>query len=96
MSNHPCPGRVLVRRVQDFAYRPPAPSTIGAVETHQAPRAVPVAAPTSQASPAMAEAELLEELERAKVLAKRFGGGFRQVEADLQGQLEVLRARAAP
>jgi len=44
----------------------------------------------------MAEAELLEELERAKVLAKRFGGGFRQVEADLQGQLEVLRARAAP
>ena len=96
LSNHPCPGRVLVRRVQDFAYRPPAPSTIGAIETHQAPRAVPVAAPASQASPAMTEAELVEDLERARVLSKRFGGGFRQVEADLQAQLEVLRARAAP
>ena len=96
MSNHPCPGRVLVRRVQDFAYRPPAPSTIGAVEMHQAPRTVPVAAPAVQASPAMAEAELVEELERAKVLSKRFGGGFKQVETDLQAQLDELRARAAP
>jgi hypothetical protein len=97
LSNHPCPGRVLVRRVQDFAYRPPAPSTIGAVEMHQAPRAVPVAEPASQASSAqMIEAELVEELERARVLARRFGGGFRQVEVDLQGQLDVLRARAAP
>jgi hypothetical protein len=96
LSNHPCPGRVLVRRVQDHAYRPPAASTIGAVETHQAAQAVPVAAPASQVSPTMTEAELLEELERARVMAKRFGGGFRQMEADLQGQLEVLRARAAP
>ena len=96
LSNHPCPGRVLVRRVQDYAYRPPAPSTIGAVETHQAARAVPVAAPAVQASPAMTEAELVEELERARVLARRFGGGFRQMEADIQGQLDVLRARAAP
>jgi len=30
------------------------------------------------------------------VLSKRFGGGFRQVEVDLQGRLDVLRARAAP
>ena len=82
--------------MQDFAYRPPAPSTIGAGETYQAARAVPVAAPAGQASAAMTEAELVEELERAKVLARRFGGGFRQVEADLQGQLDVLRARAAP
>ena len=96
LSHHPCPGRVLVRRVQDHAYRPPAPSTIGAVKMHQAPRAVPVAAPAVQASPAMTEAELVEELERARVLAKRFGGGFRQMEADIQGQLDVLRARAAP
>ena len=96
LSNHPCPGRVLVRRVQDFAYRPPAPSTIGAGETHQAPRAVSVAARAVQASPAMTEAELVAELERARVLAKRFGGGFRQVEADLQGQLDAVRARAAP
>jgi hypothetical protein len=35
LSNHPCPGRVLVRRVQDFVYRSPAASTIGAVATHQ-------------------------------------------------------------
>jgi hypothetical protein len=69
---------------------------IGAVEVHQAPRAVPVEAPAGQASPAMTEAELVAELERARVLARRFGGGFRQVEADLQGQLDVLRARAAP
>ena len=96
LSNHPCPGRILVRRVQDFMYRPPAASTIGAVQVHQAPQAVPVAAPAVQAAPAMTEAELVEELERARVLARRFGGGFRQVEADLQGQLEVLRARAAP
>ena len=96
MSHHPCPGRVLVRQVQDHAYRAPAPSTIGAGETHQAARAVPVAAPAGQASPAMTEAELGEELERARVLAKRFGGGFRQMEADIQGQLDVLRARAAP
>jgi hypothetical protein len=39
---------------------------------------------------------LVEELERARVLAKRFGGGFRQVEADLQAQVDELRARAAP
>jgi hypothetical protein len=96
MNHHPCPGRVLVRRVQDHAFRPPAPSTIGAGETHQAARAVPVAAPAVQASPAMTEAVLVEELERARVLAKRFGGGFRQMEADIQGQLDVLRARAAP
>jgi len=96
LNNHPCPGRVLVRRVQDFAYRPPAPSTIGASKTHQAPRAVPVAAPTGQAFPAVTEAELVAEVERAKLLARRFGGGFKQVEADLQGQLEGLRARAAP
>ena len=69
---------------------------IGVVETHQAPQAVPVAAPAGQASPAMTEAELVEELERARVLARRFGGGFKQVEGDLQGQLDVLRARAAP
>ena len=94
LNNHPCPGRVLVRRVQDHAFRPPAPSTIGAVETHQAPRAASVAA--VQVSPVMTEDDLVVELERARVLAKRFGGGFRQVEADLQGQLEVLRARAAP
>jgi hypothetical protein len=97
MSNHPCPGRVLVRRVQDFTYRPPAPSTIGAVETHQASQVVPVAVPAIQASPAVVtEAELVEELERARVLARRFGGGFKQMEADIQGQLDVLRARAAP
>ena len=96
LSHHPCPGRVLVRRVQDFAYRPPAASMIGAVETHQAARAVPVGAPAGQASPAMTEAELVEELERAKVLSKRFGGGFKQVETDLQAQLDELRARAAP
>jgi len=97
MSNHPCPGRVLVRRVKDFAYRPLAPSTIGAVEMHQAPQAVPVAAPVVQASPeVMTEAELVEELERAQVLARRFGGGFKLMEADLQAQLEGLRARAAP
>jgi hypothetical protein len=96
MSNHPCPGRVLVRRVQDFVYRPPAPSTIGAVATHQAPRAVPVAAPAVPATPALTEAELVEELERARMLARRFGGGFKQMEADLRGQLDVLRARAAP
>jgi hypothetical protein len=96
MRNHPCPGRVLVRRVQDFMYRPPAPSTIGAVEPHQAPQAVPVGVPAVQASPAMTEAELVEELERARMLAKRFGGGFKQMETDLQGQLDVLRARAAP
>ena len=57
---------------------------------------MPVAAPAVQASPALTEAELVEELERARMLAKRFGGGFRQMEADLQGQLDVLRARAAP
>jgi hypothetical protein len=85
-----------VRRVQDFTYRPPAPSTIGAVEMHQAARAVPVAAPAVPAPPALTEAELVEELERARMLAKRFGGGFKQMEADLQGQLDVLRARAAP
>ena len=96
MSNHPCPGRVLVRQAQDFTYRPPAASTIGAVATHQAPRAVPVAVPAVQPSPALTEAELVEELERARMLARRFGGGFRQMEADLQGQLDVLRARAAP
>jgi hypothetical protein len=95
LSNHPCPGRVLVRRVQDFSYRPPAPSTIGAGETHKAPQVTSTVSAV-QASPAMAEAELVAELERAKVLARRFGGGFRQVEADLQGQLDVLRARAAP
>ena len=44
----------------------------------------------------MTKAELVAELKRAKVLSKRFGGGFRQVEGDLQGQLDVLRARAAP
>ena len=44
LSNHPCPGRVLVRRVQDFVYRPPAPSTIGAVAAHVAVRPVPLAA----------------------------------------------------
>jgi hypothetical protein len=44
----------------------------------------------------MTEAELVEELERAKVLSKRFGGGFKQVETDLQAQLDELRARAAP
>ena len=55
-----------------------------------------MAVPAVQASPAMTEAELVEELERARMLAKRFGGGFRQMEADLQGQLDVLRARAAP
>ena len=82
--------------MQDFAYRPPASSTIGAVETHRAPQGEPVAAPAVQASPALPEAELVEELERAKVLARRFGGGFRQMEADIQGQLDVLRARAAP
>jgi hypothetical protein len=96
LSNHPCPGRVLVRRVRDFVYRPPAASTIGAVEPHQASQVVPVAAPAVQASPALTEAELVEELDRARMLARRFGGGFRQMEADLQGQLDVLRARAAP
>jgi hypothetical protein len=85
-----------VRQVRDFTYRPPAPSTIGAVKTHQAPRAVPVAAPVVLASPAMAEAELVAELERARMLARRFGGGFKQMEADLQGRIDVLRARAAP
>jgi hypothetical protein len=55
-----------------------------------------VAAPAVQASPALTEAELVEELERARMLARRFGGGFRQMEVDLQGQLDVLRARAAP
>jgi hypothetical protein len=72
-------------------------SQIGAVEPHQAARAVPVAAPAVQASPAVVtEDELVEELERARMLARRFGGGFKQMEADLQGQLDVLRARAAP
>jgi hypothetical protein len=94
LNNHPCPGRVLVRRVQDHAFRPPAPSTIGAVETHQAPRAASVAA--VQVSPVMTEDDLVVELERARVLARRFGGGFKQMEADIQGQLDVLRARAAP
>jgi hypothetical protein len=96
LSNHPCPGRVLVRRVRDFVYRPPAASTIGAVEPHQASQVVPVAAPAVQASPALTEAELVEELDRARMLARRFGGGFRQMEADLQEQFDVLRARAAP
>jgi Helix-turn-helix domain len=97
LNNHPCPGRVLVRRVQDFTYQPPAPSTIGAVKTHQALRSVPVAAPAVPASPVeMTEAELVEELERARVLARRFGGGFKQMDADLQGQLDELRARVAP
>jgi hypothetical protein len=95
LNNHPCPGRVLVRRVQDFTYRPPAASTIGAVETHQAPRATSVAVSVVQTSPAMTEAELVDELERARMLARRFGGGFKPMEADLQGQLDVLRARAA-
>ena len=86
----------MVRRVQDFAYRPPSPSTIGAVETPRAPRAVPVAVPAVQASPSLTEAELVENLEQARVLARRFGGGFRRAELDLQGQLDALRARAAP
>jgi Helix-turn-helix domain len=96
LSNHPCPGRVLVRRVQDFVYRPPSPSTIGAVETHRAARTTSVAAPAVSEFAAMTEADLVEELERARSLARRFGGGFRQTEADLQEQLEGLRARAAP
>jgi Helix-turn-helix domain len=97
LNNHPCPGRVLVRRVQDFTYQPPAPSTIGAVKTHQAPRASLVPTSVVQGLPvAMTEAELVEELERARVLARRFGGGFKQMEADIQGQLDVFRARAAP
>jgi hypothetical protein len=88
---------VLVRRVQDFVYRPPAASTIGAVEMHQAPRASLVPTSVVQGLPVeMTEAELVEELERARMLAKRFGGGFKQMEADIQGQLDVLRARAAP
>jgi hypothetical protein len=96
LNNHPCPGRVLVRRVQDHAFRPPAPSTIGAVEMHQAPRVTSVAAPADQASPEMTEDDLVEELERARVLARRFGGGFKRMEADIQRQLDVFRARAAP
>jgi hypothetical protein len=97
LNNHPCPGRVLVRRVQDFVYRPPAASTIGAVEMHQAPRASLVPTSVVQGLPVeMTEAELVEELERARMLAKRFGGGFKQMEADIQGQLDVFRARAAP
>ena len=60
LSNHPCPGRVLVRRVQDFAYRPPAASTIGAVEPPQAARAVPLtaAAPESAGETVADVAEL--------------------------------------
>jgi hypothetical protein len=97
LNNHPCPGRVFVRRVQDFAYRPPAPSTIGAPPMHKAPRVASAAAPAVQPSPAaLTEAELVVELERAKVLARRFGGGFKQTAADLQSQLDVLRACAAP
>jgi Helix-turn-helix domain len=95
MGNHPCPGRILVRQVKDHAFRPPAASTIGAVETHRAPQAVPVSAPAVVALP-MTEAELVAELERARVLARRFGGGFKQTEADLQGQLDELQARAVP
>jgi hypothetical protein len=50
MSNHPCPGRVLVRRVQDFVYRPPAPSTIGAVAAHVAARPVPLTSAVCEAA----------------------------------------------
>jgi hypothetical protein len=97
LNHHPCPGRILVRQVQDHAYRAPAPSTIGAVEPHRLLPVVPAAAPAIQVPPAaVTEAELVQELEQARVLARRFGGGFRLAEADLQGQLEKLRARAAP
>jgi hypothetical protein len=97
LSNHPCPGRVLVRQVRDHVYRPPAPSTIGVTTVHQAAMVTPTAACAAPPSPAMpTEAELVQELERARVLARRFGGGFRLAEADLQGQLDALRARAAP
>jgi hypothetical protein len=97
LSNHPCPGRILVRRVKDFVYRPPAASTIGSVAAHRAAPAASVTPSGVPASPApKTEAELVEDLERARVLARRFGGGFRQVEADLEGQLEELRTRAAP
>jgi hypothetical protein len=97
LSNHPCPGRVLVRRVKDFVYRPPAASTIWPVAAHRAPAGASVATPGVPASPApQTEAELVADLERARMLARRFGGAFRQVEADLEGQLEELRTRAAP
>ena len=51
LCNHRFPGRVLVRRVQDFAYRPPAPSTIGAVEPHVAARPVPLTSAFEPAEP---------------------------------------------
>ena len=96
MSNHPCPGRVLVRRVQDFVYRPPAPARSGPTRRTRHRGLCPWRHLPVQASPAMTEAELVAELERARVLARRFGGGFKQMEADLQGQLDAVRARAAP
>ena len=37
LKKYPNPAMVFVRRVQDFFYRPPAASTVGAVQVHQAP-----------------------------------------------------------
>jgi hypothetical protein len=62
MGNHPCPGRILVRQVKDHAYRPPAPSTIGAVEPHVASRPVPLTAAVPE--PAVVTVADVAELER--------------------------------
>ena len=43
----------------------------------------------------MTEAELVEE-QRARGLARRFGGAIKQTKLDIQSQLDVLRALAAP
>jgi Helix-turn-helix domain len=61
VNSHPCPGRILVRQVQDFAYRPPAASTIGAVEAHVAARPVPLTAAVPE--PAVVTVADVAELE---------------------------------
>jgi hypothetical protein len=63
LSHHPCPGRVLVRRVQDFMFRPPAASSVGAVEAHVAARPVPLKAAVPEPADPPPSVEQVAELE---------------------------------
>jgi hypothetical protein len=63
LNNHPCPGRILVRQIRDFVYRPPAASTIGTVETHIGARPASLAVAGSEPTTPPPTEALLSELE---------------------------------
>ncbi len=82
LKNYPCPGRVFVRRVKDFVYRPPAASTIGATAPHVAARPVALAA--------AAEPAELPTVEQVAKLVDQVRNGPRSMRSFHRAELVVM------